>query len=421
MLTHLGTGLRATWRMLVTARDADWGPPVTWLPGPRWVRRKTAVLLFGLLAVANGVTWFTAFNPVAGALLTLAHLLPWLLSNRSPVTAWRLAMGLLATLAVAPLLIDFPRVLPGVPAIERPWSIGALALIPAVFAAVARAPHRDRVTVGVLSVLLTYLAAALPLGGFPDSPFAVVFALVAVVVGVSRSREDAATSELAWVRRDMADEQAKTAVLAERARIARELHDIIAHHLSMIAVRTDSAPYRLSISDDRVREELVQLGDAARQALSETRGLLGVLRAEDAEPELAPQPTPAELPELVAEAERSGVAVALAVEGPARPVPSAAGLAVYRVTQEALSNARRHAPGAAVRVALRYLPGELELVVDNDPGLRAAGESGPGNGITGMRERIGIVGGEFRAGPRPDGGYTVRARIPLADNTEGAA
>ncbi|MCK2244002.1 MULTISPECIES: histidine kinase [unclassified Crossiella] len=413
--------LRAGWRVLVTARDAEWGPPVAGLPGPLWVRRAIVTVLFLYLTAANMLTWGQLFVTPVAAVFVLAHLLPWLLSRRSPLTAWRLAMGVLVLLTVVSTPLQFPRILIGIPNLERPWSMGALALIPAIYQAAARAPRQYRLPIGVITVGLTTLAGAVPLGGASDSLFPPLFALAAVLAGVSRSQLRATESELAWVRRDMAEEQARSAVLAERTRIARELHDIIAHHLSMIAVRTDSAPYRLSISDDKVREELAQLGDAARQALSETRGLLGVLRAEDAGPELAPQPTLGELPGLVAAASDSGVAATLTVEGEPRPVPAAVGLAVYRVTQEALSNARRHSPGGAVQVWLRHLPDGLHLVVDNDPGAEPAGETGPGNGITGMRERIGIVGGAFQAGPRPDGGYTVRASIPLAGNTEGAA
>ncbi|MBB4675954.1 sensor histidine kinase [Crossiella cryophila] len=413
--------LQAGWRVLVTARDAECGPPVAGLPGPLWVRHAITTVLFLYLTAANILTWGHLFGTLVAVVFVLAHLLPWALSTRSPLTAWRLAMGVLVTLTVVSPLLDFPRILMGLPNLERPWSMGALALIPAIYQAAARAPRQYRLPIGVITVGLTMLASMIPLGGRVDSFFPPLFALAAVLAGVSRSQLRDTESELAWVRQDMADEQAKTAVLQERTRIARELHDIIAHHLSMIAVRTDSAPYRLSISDDRVREELAQLGVAARQALAETRGLLGVLRAEDAGPELAPQPTLGELPGLVAAANESGPAVTLTVEGEPRPVPAAVGLAVYRVTQEALSNARRHSPGAAVQVWLRHLPDGLHLVVDNDPGADPPGEAGPGNGITGMRERIGIVGGSFQAGPRPDGGYTVRASIPLAGNTEGAA
>lgn len=422
MLKRLGALCAAIWRVLFTAKGADWGPPVVaGLPGPLVLRRAITAVCFGYLAFASGATWFDIFVPAFAIVLFVMHLLPWLVSKRAPLTAWRVAIGLLLALTVLSPLLSFPRVLPGYPALERPWTIGALALIPAFFEVAARAPRRDQVAIGIVSVGVTLLATAIPLQGSPDSAFPPLIALIAVVYGVSRGQVNAVTSELAWVRRDMVDEQAKTAVLAERARIARELHDIIAHHLSMIAVRTDSAPYRLSISDESVRAELTELGDAARQALSETRGLLGVLRASDDGPELRPQPTVDDLPELVAEARNSGVPVQLTIEGESAPAPSAVGLAVYRVVQEALSNARRHAPGAPVQVWLRRLSGALHLVVDNDPGRAPVAESGPGNGITGMRERVAIVGGSFQAGPRADGGYTVRATIPLAGKAEGEA
>ncbi|WP_169733972.1 histidine kinase, partial [Crossiella equi] len=225
--------LLAVWGLLVRDRDADWGPPVPLLPGPRAVRLAVALVSTVPLTWMLALTWGEAVNPMAGGLLVLAHLLPWVLSHRRPLTAWRLVLAVLVLLAVLPLVVDLPRVLPGAPPVERPWSVGALALVPPLFAAAARAPRDRRVPLTACTVAAVALASALPAAGLPDSPIPVFLAAAVLVLAFSRARERSTASELAWVSTAMAAEQAKTAVLAERSRIARELHDVIAHHLSM--------------------------------------------------------------------------------------------------------------------------------------------------------------------------------------------
>jgi signal transduction histidine kinase len=219
-------------------------------------------------------------------------------------------------------------------------------------------------------------------------------------------------------------EQARRAVLEERARIARELHDVVAHHLSLIAVRAESAPFRLTGLGGSVAAEFGSLSGAAREALVDMRRLLGVLRAEGPAAR-APQPQLADVPDLVAAARQAGVAVAL--EGPAAwaPVPAGVGVCAYRIVQESLSNASRHAPGAAVRVTVGQDGRTVVLDVTNGPPLngvnganghhRGGQADGPagGHGLAGMRERVALLGGSLIAGPAPGGGFTVSAVLPL--------
>jgi signal transduction histidine kinase len=201
----------------------------------------------------------------------------------------------------------------------------------------------------------------------------------------------------------------------ERARIARELHDVVAHHISMIAVQAETARLTTPGMPAAGAQRLSEIGDTARAGLTEMRRLLGVLR-EDAQAEAAdrhPQPGLEQLLGLVDEArEFSGARCRLIISGTPVTVDPGVGLAAYRIVQEALTNARRHAPGAAVDVEVRYGDRELGLVIrDNGPGPQQAAPAG-GHGLPGMRERAAAVGGELRAGAATVGGFLVEARLP---------
>jgi signal transduction histidine kinase len=209
-------------------------------------------------------------------------------------------------------------------------------------------------------------------------------------------------------------EQARLAVLEERTRIARELHDVVAHHMSLIAVRAETAPYRLSGLPDDVSAEFQSLSAAAREALTDMRRLLGVLRYDEAALR-APQPQLSDLPELVSAARLAGVAVELSAPSGLDQVPAGVGVCAYRIVQESLSNASQHAPGAPVTVSVDQGGGAVVLRVANGPGraARPAGGPGQGNGLTGMRERVALLGGSLSAGPAPDGGFVVSAVLPV--------
>jgi signal transduction histidine kinase len=199
----------------------------------------------------------------------------------------------------------------------------------------------------------------------------------------------------------------------ERARIARELHDVVAHHVSMVAVQAETARLTTPGMPEEGQERLLAIGDTAREALTEMRRLLGVLRADAAgDAERAPQPGLGHLTELLEDARAAGTSVRLTVSGAVAPLPAGVDLTAYRIVQETLTNARRHASGATVEVELRFAADALHLRVrDDGPG---PGEGEPhGHGLLGMRERAASVGGTLRAGRAAEGGFAVEAELPL--------
>ena len=211
------------------------------------------------------------------------------------------------------------------------------------------------------------------------------------------------------------DAQAQIAAAAERARIARELHDVIAHNLSVMVAQADGGRYAFDAEPERSQQALAEIGDTGRQALAEMSHLLGVLKAGEEAPAFAPTPGVTEIADLVAQAREAGTSVSYAVEGAARPVPAGVSLALYRIIQEALTNVRKHAgPGTTAAVTLRYGPGEALIRVADDGGGTLVRTNDPaGHGLAGMRDRVGLYGGTLAAGPCSGGGFQVNARLPL--------
>jgi signal transduction histidine kinase len=194
------------------------------------------------------------------------------------------------------------------------------------------------------------------------------------------------------------------------------MHDVVAHHMSLIAVQAETAPYRVADLSPAVREEFAALSATAREALNDLRSLLGVLRS-DRPAEREPQPQLADVAALVESSRRAGVNVELSMPESGANVSHAAGLCAFRIVQEALSNAGRHAPGSGVAVKVERDSKELRLDVVNGPPAApaAAKTSRPGHGIAGMRERVAILGGSISAGPNEVGGFAVSAVLPLAE------
>jgi signal transduction histidine kinase len=243
----------------------------------------------------------------------------------------------------------------------------------------------------------------------------VAFGVMAVAVdGVgSRQRAQAALAAHAEAAEV---ERARRAVLEERARIARELHDVVAHHMSLMAIRAESAPHRLGALPDPVRAEFGWLSGSAREALADMRRLLGVLRS-DQPAARAPQPGLPDLPGLIDTARQAGMAVELSPLPAPDQVPPSAGVCAYRIIQEALSNAGRHAAGVPVSVSVHHDAHTVTLRVTNGPLAPArhhANGHRPGHGLAGMRERVELLGGSLSAGPAPDGGFVVSAVLPLS-------
>jgi signal transduction histidine kinase len=213
--------------------------------------------------------------------------------------------------------------------------------------------------------------------------------------------------------------QAKVAAAAERARIARELHDIVAHHVSVMVVQADGARYALRTDPDRAETALTAISATGRQALTEMRRLLGVLRSASAQNSLAPVPGLGELRELLDQARAAGLEVSYTLTGTPRELPEGAELAAYRVVQESLTNTRKHGGLAATAaVALRYEPDGLTVEVTDD-GIAGPGNEPAGHGLAGMRERIAMYGGTVQAGPLPGGGFGVTAHLPCPSASDG--
>ena len=205
----------------------------------------------------------------------------------------------------------------------------------------------------------------------------------------------------------------REAVAAERAAIARELHDVVAHHMSVMVVQAGAARAVGARNPAATAEALRQIEASGRTGLAEMRRLLEVLKAEEDGNGRAPQPGLARLGELLDAMRASGLPVEAVVEGTPRPLPPGVDLSAYRIVQEALTNALRHAGGASTRVVVRYEPDAVELEIgDHGPGPPEASEASAGHGLIGMRERVQLFGGELVAGPRPGGGFLVRARLP---------
>lgn len=205
----------------------------------------------------------------------------------------------------------------------------------------------------------------------------------------------------------------------ERARIARELHDIVSHSLSVITIQIQAVRRRLGSLETNEVEALEAIEATARQAMDEMRRLLGVLRAQREPPALAPQPSFHQLHDLVEEARAAGLQVRLEVVGDSVALSPGISLTAYRVVQEALTNVRKHAGATRAEVSVRYLPRSLEIRVDDTGGRRSTPPRTErsherGYGLAGMRERVTLYGGTLDAGPRPEGGFHILVSLPLA-------
>jgi signal transduction histidine kinase len=233
--------------------------------------------------------------------------------------------------------------------------------------------------------------------------------------GIGRKLERARFAEERAARIELQRaEEARAAVAEERARIARELHDVVGHSVSVMTVQASGVRRLLRPDQEREREALLVVEQAGREALAEMRRLVGVLRRPEEAPALAPQPSIQHLDRLVEQAREAGLPVHVEIEGTATELPVGLDLTAYRLVQEALTNAIKHAQATRADVVVRYGDGAVELVITDDGrgSSDGSGESG-GQGLVGMRERVAVYGGELDAGPEPGGGFALRARLPL--------
>jgi signal transduction histidine kinase len=256
-----------------------------------------------------------------------------------------------------------------------------------------------------------------------DFAFPIAFVLVAWGAARalrSRSELTERLHEAAAQAEEAHQEELRAAAAEERRRIAREMHDVIAHSMSVMVVQAGGARRILDRDPDRAVAAAAQIERTGREAMAEMRHLLGLLNPDERHAERAPQPSLSQLDALVARAREAGLPATLQVEGRKRPLPAGLDLAAYRIAQEALTNAIKHAHAAPTAVTLRWYRDELELEVrDAGPGGRAAAlEQDGGHGLVGMRERVRLYGGELETEQPPHGGWIVRARLPLSGSRE---
>jgi signal transduction histidine kinase len=300
---------------------------------------------------------------------------------------------------------------------SEPWSPIQLLSYATIFTLLA---FRSAPGVAPWAAALT-VVPAYTLGEPAAATGSLILLLAIGLAGDAWARRRASSEQLAQQERLTERERERRSALEERARIAREMHDVVAHHMSMIAVQAETAPYRVTGLPEPALTEFRQMAEAARSAMTDMRRLLGVLRSETEETPTAPQPGLADVSTLVEIASRAGVTVTFPQEEalPAR-VNEATGLTAYRIVQEALANAARHAPGGPVRVSVRGHPDLLLVEVWNGPGgaalpARIGDTAGGGHGLVGMRERAAALGGTLEAEAQHDGGFLVSARLPLRD------
>jgi len=290
-----------------------------------------------------------------------------------------------------------------------------------VVACFALGLHADRrsLRAGLVVFALLVLASAAVLAAGDSSVGSALSVLVwwAAAIAIGRGlRERQALVDLlrersAALERDR-ERDVTEAALEERARIARELHDVIAHAVSLIVVQASAERRLLGAGQQRTADTLEAIEDSGREALGELRRLLGVLRTGGRE-RLAPQPGLAALPELLQEGRRAGHAVRLHVDGEPVRLPAGLDLTAYRIVQEGLTNSRKHAPGAPVDITLRWQPADLEIEVADEGGGAPVPANGAGHGLIGMRERAALYGGSVHAGAAQQGGFRVRVRLPI--------
>ena len=386
-------------------------------PRPRWLRRGR----YDLVEVADVITALICFaitnstltnqnnshhgHHGAGLLVLLAFVncAPLALRTRFPLSAWAFSAAALiwTSLVIPPGSLggpDFPVA-------------GALVYGLCLYAVTVRC--RPRIVVGAAGVTVAGAAFIEP-GSTPSAVFLTAVAiLLGVVVRVRRSGE----RQLEEQERRHSGERA---LLEERQRIARELHDVVAHHMSVIAIQAEAAPYKTADPPPELVESFGEIRASALAGLTELRRVLGVLRTSGQD--TTPQPGLADLDALLDSARSGGVSVTVSGSGDPVTLPEGVDLSAYRIVQEALSNAMRYAPGSHVLLHLAYRPDAMALEICNDAGrsavrvLVASGERAAegGHGLVGMRERATMLGGSLEAGPTAEGGFRVAAVLPVS-------
>ncbi|MFE7130520.1 histidine kinase [Streptomyces sp. NPDC057638] len=305
-----------------------------------------------------------------------------------------------------------------------PWPpVSLVAHVAVMVVAAARTRPRTGAWMWLITATYSVFVSLFLAQGVDGSVGVVLFvsALLLMLVALFHVRREA-EQEVAAQQTVTAFERDRRTTLEERTTIARELHDVVAHHMSVVAIQAEAAPYRVENPPPELEAAFATIRENAVAALAELRRILGVVRAEDYEAPNAPQPVLADLDTLLTNVREAGLPVEKTVTGAVRPLPQGVELSAYRIVQEALSNALRHAPGSTAKVEVSYVLGGFGLrIVNTAPQRLVKPSPGAGHGITGMRERVAMLNGEMTADVTEDGGYEVAAfvPVPLAEQDSG--
>jgi len=382
--------------------------------------RSIDVLIVAVTAVLYSISWPTLplTHDVSGPLLPIVGALaafPFALIRINPALGW--AVSALSALVIP---VAFDRV----PGYDYPWQVvHILVLLSLLFAVALRSPPSLLLVAWLSSVLVffTWIPGSDSCTAcFEDSEGRVGWSvgLTAVVVfGLLIRWLVLSRRQLAQQEEVSELERTRRTVLEEKAKIARDLHDVVAHHMSMVVVQAQSAPYRLDDVSVAAAKEFESIAVTAREALNEIRGMLGVLRSDGQQWQDAPAPNALDLERTLQASRKAGMDVRWTVTGPVDSISDTTGLALYRILQESLSNAARHAPDAAVTVDITVGPSTVVMTVVNAPSPsksvgRTAGADTGGHGIAGMRDRARAAHGWLHATALPDGGFEVAVHVP---------
>jgi signal transduction histidine kinase len=379
-------------------------------------------LAFAVLALLNlYVNWATGsgLSSLLAVLLTLLVILPFAFRRRYP-------LGVLIFMAAAVIIFREYNIP------ESPFINYALLL--AFFNAGAYGQPRFRnwvrgITLGLVIGLLTYSIFFQQQGS--DVPTQTILYQISVIllnvflfaaawwigeVFRTRNQRELELQERTYQLEKERDENARRAVMDERVRIARELHDVVAHHVSVMGIQAGAARRILKQQPEKANDVLSQIEASSRQAVAELQRLLGFLRAENQVDDISPQPSLKQLDVLFKQMRLTGLSISVKIEGKEIPLPPGVDLSAYRIVQEALTNTLKHAGPVNADVTIRYLRDAVELEIkDNGPKglISEANKESKGRGLIGMRERVSLHGGEFQAGNLPEGGFIIKAKLPL--------
>src|SRR4051795_11118510 len=369
---------------------------------------EALVLTFAVASVVEALAAEQVHNQWLVAVLALGWTLPFAFRARYPLWAPIVACFFLAAFALtAPERSITNLTMPFVAALAAAVSLGLV-------------PDRRLSVAGWAAVIATAAVVDSQSGSaYSDFFWTTLILTLAWFFGSALGTRTEQARELS--ERVEAAERARAtaadrATSEERARIARELHDVVAHSVSVMVVQTSGVRRLLKDEQHREREALLSVEQIGRQALTEMRRMLGVMRSGEETPALAPQPGLQHLDRLIAQVEEAGMPVTLRVEGDRPELSPGVDLSAYRIVQEGLTNALKHAKGARAEVLVRYIDTSVELeIADDGPGL--PGGDGGGHGLVGMRERVALYGGTIDAGPRDGGGFVLRAQLPVEGRT----